>query len=129
MFIILKSIHITVVVLTISMFLIRIVWMLQGSKLLYHPWTRVIPHVNDTVLFISALGTAAALGQYPFVNDWLTAKVFALVVYIILGSIALNSGERRGRAMVALTGALISFGYILLVARCNDPLACFGSSG
>ena len=102
--------------------------MLNGSKLLYHPLTRVVPHVNDTILFFSALATAAMLGQYPFVDDWLTAKVLALITYIILGSIALNSGERRGQAMVALTGALISFSYILLVARCNDPLACFGGS-
>ena len=128
MFTIIKSIHVTAVILTISMFLIRMVWMLQGSKLLHHPWVRVVPHVNDTILFFSALGTAIMLGQYPFVNDWLTAKVFALLAYIILGSIALKSGQQRGLAMVAFTGALISFGYILLVARCNDPLACFGVS-
>ncbi len=126
MFIILKSIHVTAVILTISMFLTRIVWMFRGSKHLHHPVVRILPHVNDTVLFFSALGTAALLGQYPFVNSWLTAKVFALLAYIALGSIALKSGQRKSRAIIALGGALISFGYILLVATCHDPLACFG---
>ena len=88
---------------------------------------RVAPHVNDTVLFISALTLAAIVGQYPFVTGWLTAKVVGLVVYILLGHIALRRGRNRTERTVAFVAALSVLGYILAVARCRDPLACFGS--
>jgi len=127
MFTTIKTIHITTVILTITMFLIRGVWMLRDSPHLHHPVVKVLPHVNDTVLFISALTLATLLGQYPFVNGWLTAKFFALLTYITLGSLALKSGQNRRLGIIAFAGALIAFSYILLVARCHDPLACLGT--
>ena len=90
-----KFVHVSAVIVTASFFLARGIWMLQGSALLQHPFVRVAPHVNDTVLFISALVLATLLGQYPFVNGWLTAKVVGLVVYIGLGHVALRRGRNR----------------------------------
>lgn len=122
-----KFVHVSAVIITATLFIVRGIWMLRGSALLQHPFVRVAPHVNDTVLFISALTLAAIVGQYPFVTDWLTAKVVGLVVYILLGHIALRRGRNRTERAVAFAAALGTLGYILAVARCRDPLACFGS--
>ena len=85
-----RSVHITAVTVSIGLFMLRGLWMLSCSRYLQQPWTRVVPHVIDTVLLASAVVLAVSLRQYPFVQPWLTAKVLALLVYIGLGSVALK---------------------------------------
>jgi uncharacterized membrane protein SirB2 len=126
MFAALKATHVASVIITLGLFLLRSVWAFRGSPKLRMPLMRWLPHANDTVLLLAALATAAALGQYPFVNGWLTAKFFALILYIVAGHVALWRCRDNGERLVATAAALAVFGYILLVARCHDPLACFG---
>ena len=56
---------------------------------------------NDKVMYVllvSAIALAAITAQYPFVQPWLTAKVLALLAYILLGTVAIRRGRtRRGR--------------------------------
>jgi uncharacterized membrane protein SirB2 len=68
------------------------------------------------------------LGQYPFVNDWLTAKALALVAYVLLGHMTLWRARTNGERIIWLTSALAVFVYIMLVAQCHDPnvWACIG---
>ena len=75
-----------------------------------------MPHVVDTLLLTSALVLVFWSGQYPFVQAWLTAKVLALVVYIVLGTIALKRGKTKGVRSFALLAALATFAYIVAVA-------------
>lgn len=122
-----KIVHVSAVIITASFFILRGVWMLQGSSLLHKPFVRVAPHVNDTVLFGSALTLAWLLGISPASAPWLAAKITGLVVYILLGHIALRRGPTRLIRGFAFAGALATLTYILAVARCRDPLACLGS--
>ncbi|MGI9329271.1 MAG: SirB2 family protein [Gammaproteobacteria bacterium] len=122
-----KIVHVSAVLITASFFILRGVWMLQGSLLLQKPFVRVAPHVNDTVLFGSALTLAWLLGISPASAPWLGAKIIGLVVYILLGHIALRRGPTRRIRGLAFAGALAALSYILAVARCRDPLACLGS--
>ena len=85
-----KYLHVACVILSLSGFAARGALMLAGSPLLNARWVRIVPHVVDTVLLASAVWLAWFLGQVPFVHGWITAKVFALVAYVILGSIALK---------------------------------------
>ena len=121
MFLVLKGIHLTTVTLTLLLFLLRGVWAFQASPMLHNPVIRWLPHANDTVLFGSALGTAAAIGQYPFVNDWLTAKVLALILYIVLGHITLWRSRNNRQRAAWMAASLAVFAYILMVAGCHDP--------
>lgn len=123
MYPVLKAIHLTAIATTITLFMLRAVWAFQGSARLRMPVMRWLPHANDTVLLASALATAAVLGQYPFVNDWLTAKVLALLAYIVLGHITLWRCRNNQQRALWFTASLASFAYILLVARCHDPRA------
>lgn len=121
MYVALKHLHLTAVVLSFTLFVLRGVWMLIDSPRLRRPWVRVVPHVIDTVLLASALGLVAILHQYPFVHGWLTAKVAALVVYIVLGSIALKRRSSKPVRAAAWIAALAVFGYIVSVALSRSP--------
>ncbi|MEI6803816.1 MAG: SirB2 family protein [Burkholderiales bacterium] len=118
----LKHLHITCVVISGSLFALRGWWMLQGSPWLNNAWVRRMPHVVDTLLLGSALWMASIIGQYPFVHGWLTAKVLALLVYIVLGSVALKRGKSMELRAGALVAALLVFGYIVRVALTKLPL-------
>jgi uncharacterized membrane protein SirB2 len=112
----LKIVHVSTVTLSVSLFLLRAGWMLADSPRLNRLWVRVLPHVNDTLLLAAALGMVYLSKQYPFVEPWLTAKLLALLVYIVAGSIALRRGRTRGVRLAALALALVSVIYILAVA-------------
>ena len=122
MYLLLRHIHISAVILSGSLFILRGGWMLWAPRMLDRRWVRVVPHLIDTVLLASAIALTVTIGQYPLVNGWLTAKVGALLIYIVLGSIALKQGRRRSVRIAALIGALLTFGYIVAVARAHSPL-------
>jgi len=127
-----KHIHITFAALSGGFFLLRGLWMLAGSPLLQRRWVKVVPHVVDTLLLTSALVMVFWSGQYPFVQPWLTAKVLALVAYIVLGTVALKRGKTQGVRAFALLAALAVFAYIVAVALTRDaavPLRLLGLSG
>lgn len=120
---ILKVVHGGSVVVSAAGFVARGLLMLADSPLLAQRWMRIVPHIVDTVLLTSAIALAVMLQQYPFVHGWLTAKVLALLAYIVLGSIALKRGPTRGVRAAAWIGALLALAYIIAVARVHDPRA------
>lgn len=116
-----KSIHVGSVIISLGGFAARGLLMLAGSRVLDTRFVRVAPHVVDTVLLASALWLAWIIRQYPFVQGWLTAKVIGLVVYIVLGAIALRRGRTRGVRIAAFAGATATAIYIVSVALTHDP--------
>jgi len=121
----LKAVHIGCAILSISGFALRGILMLADSPLLAARFARVAPHVVDTVLLASALWLAALIGQYPFVQGWLTAKVLALIAYIVLGTVALKRARGKAARAIAFALALGTAAYIVSVALTRDPLGVF----
>jgi len=117
----LKQLHIACVALSYAGFVVRGVWMMRDSPLLAARWVRIVPHVNDTLLLASVIALAVMSGQYPFQQGWLTAKVIALAVYIVLGTVALRPGRARGRRVAAWIAAQVVFLYIVGVAVTRNP--------
>jgi uncharacterized membrane protein SirB2 len=118
----LKAVHIACAILSISGFTLRGILMLLDSPLLAARFVRVAPHVVDTVLLASALWLAALIGQYPFVEGWLTAKLLALIAYIALGTVALKRARSKTVRAAAFALALVTAAYIVSVALTRDPL-------
>jgi uncharacterized membrane protein SirB2 len=116
-----KHLHVTCAALSGMLFLLRGIWMLQGSVLLQQRWVKIVPHVIDTLLLGSALVMVFWSAQYPFVQGWLTAKVFALIAYILLGTIALKRGKTKQVRLAAFLAALLVFAYIVKVALTRQP--------
>ena len=121
-YLLLKQIHVTAVVLSVSFFALRGIWMLADSPRLQARFVRIAPHIIDTVLLASAVGLALVVRQYPFVDGWLTAKVLGLIAYVVLGSIALRRGRSRGVRAAAFVGALACVAYIIGVAVTHSPV-------
>lgn len=122
-----KAVHIGCAALSLAGFGVRGVLVLVGSPWGLTRFARVAPHVVDTVLLASAIGLAVFTGQYPFADGWLTAKLLALVLYIVLGSIALRRGTRPPAVRIAaFAGALATGGYIVSVALMRDPRGMLG---
>ena len=117
----LKYVHVGAVVVSFGLFFLRGLWMMGAPQKLQARWVRVVPHVIDTVLLVSAIALAAITAQYPFVQPWLTAKVLALLAYILLGTVAIRRGRTRRVRVVAWILALTVFGYMIAVARARVP--------
>ena len=111
-----KHMHVTFIALSGILFFIRGLWMISDSALLRQRWVRIVPHVVDTLLLLTALTLVVWSAQYPFVQGWLTAKVIGLVIYIGLGMVALRPGKSKGVRIAAFLGALATFAYIVMVA-------------
>lgn len=120
-----RIIHIGSVVLSGILFAGRGVLMLGDSPILKHWGLRILPHIVDTVLLISAVMLTIIIHQYPFVHAWLTVKVLLLVVYIGLGSVALKYGRSKPIRITAYVAALAVFLFIISVARSHDPTGFF----
>ncbi|MDD5296657.1 MAG: SirB2 family protein [Rhodocyclaceae bacterium] len=116
-----KHLHIACVILSGCGFFLRGLLMVRGSPWLRSPWARRVPDTVDSLLLASALTLAFLLGQYPFVDGWLTAKVLGLLAYIGLGMAALRQGLHESVRFAAWLAALAVFGYIVSVALSKNP--------
>ena len=117
-----KTLHVTTVVITGTFFAVRGLWMLRESTLLGQRWVRVVPHVNDALLLATGIGLAYLTGQAPGPQPWLTGKLVGLLAYIGLGMVALRRGRTRRLRSAALLGALAIFAYIVAVALTRQAL-------
>lgn len=118
----LKHLHIVCVALSIAGFCLRGLLIGLKSALVERRWLRILPHVNDTVLLAAAAALAVLSGQYPLVDTWLTAKLFGLIAYIVLGSLALKRGRSVRVRWAAGMLAIVVFGWIVSVALTKHPL-------
>jgi len=122
-----KHLHVSAAAVSFALFALRGAWMLAAPDKLRARWVRIVPHVVDTLLLLSALWLVWQIGpEVP--NGWLVAKVVGLVAYIVLGIIALKRGRTRGIRVAALIGAVIVFGYIVSVAITKSPLGFLAAS-
>ncbi len=122
-YLIAKYIHVISATLTISGFLLRGYWMLTESDRLQHRFTKVVPHVVDTVFLLSGATMVWMLSLNPLTQPWLVAKFTGLVAYVLLGTVAIKRGPTRQIRAIALVGALSVFAYIAGVAVTKSPLS------
>jgi len=116
-----KFVHVLCVILSGSLFALRGLMMLAGSRFANHSALRYLSYAIDTTLLTAALMLVTILHQYPFVQAWLTMKVLLLVVYIVLGVFALRRGRTRRVRVTCYFAALFVYAYIIGVALAHDP--------
>ena len=116
-----KQLHVASVALSISLFVLRAGWRLYAPERLQRRWVRIVPHVIDTALLLSGVLLAWQLGAAG-VRGWLAAKLVALLLYIVLGAVALRYGRTRGVRTAAAMGAVLTFAYIVSVAITKSPI-------
>ncbi|HEV7137741.1 MAG TPA: SirB2 family protein [Steroidobacteraceae bacterium] len=124
----LKLIHVSAVALSFSGFTARGIGALRRASWVRHPLARTIPHLVDTILLLSALGMLWVVRLSPWALPWLRAKIIGLVVYILLGVLALRPSVTARLQkplpvrLIAWAAAILVFGYIVSVAVTKSPL-------
>ena len=85
-----KLIHVTCALISISGFITRLIGQLRQASWLDHKLVKILPHVNDTLLLLAGITLAIQYQFNPFNNEWLLAKIVLLLIYIMLGMLALK---------------------------------------
>jgi uncharacterized membrane protein SirB2 len=117
--------HISLVVTSGVIFAARGVGVLLGQ-----PWSRALAvrrasYTIDTALLSAALLLLYLLDINPFAVAWLSVKIGLLLVYIVLGTLALKRARTvRGR-LICFVAALLCYGFMLTVALAHHPLGVF----
>lgn len=125
MYLIVKNAHITFAIISISMFVLRACWSVVESAKLQQPWVKIAPHIIDTLLLSCAIYLMIISHQYPFSDNWLTAKFIALLIYIATGTIAIKRGKTKGIRLLFSLLAVATFSYIFAVAVNHSALIGF----
>ena len=116
MYLLLKTVHLVCAAATICGFILRGYWMIMSSELLHRKATRIAPHIIDTLFLLSGIAMLYMLSLNPFTQNWLIAKFAGLIVYILLGMIAIRRGPTMRIRVIAFAAAVAVFAYIVGVA-------------
>lgn len=117
-----KLIHQSAVALSITGFAIRGAASLMGARWVSSRAAKTLPHLVDSVLLLSALTLAGMLHLSPERAPWLMAKIAGLLLYIVLGVVALKPGRPMAVRASAWVAALVVVGWIVSVAVTKSPL-------
>lgn len=104
---ILKHTHMVAAYLTVTLFVLRLILDAVGRPGWRQTPLRWLPHGNDTVLLVAAIGLLLVTGWMPFVHHWLTAKVLLLAGYVIAGVFAMKPSLGLQARLVATVLALV----------------------
>jgi uncharacterized membrane protein SirB2 len=124
-----RTFHECAVALSVTGFAVRGAAALQGAGWVRAPLARTLPQVVDTALLASALTLVALAHVNPFTTPWLQAKLTGVVLYIVLGVIALRPGLKRGPRAAAWLAALLTAAWIVSVAFSKDPRGFLAALG
>lgn len=123
----LRPLHITLVTLSVALFALRGLGVLAGQAWPMAGWARGLAPVIDSLLLLAG-GTLWWLLQLnPTQNHWLLAKLVLLIVYIVLGTLALKRAPTRGAKALCFVAALAVVGFMASIAMARHPLGLFAS--
>jgi len=122
----LKHAHMLFALLSIVGFSLRGVLKLFLNKPLNHKLWKILPHINDTLLLMAAIGLLVVYQWNPFEIPWLLAKLVALLVYIGLGMFALKFGKTLAQQRLCFFAAILVFGYIVMTAITKQAIWFMG---
>ncbi|MCZ7836677.1 SirB2 family protein [Atlantibacter hermannii] len=124
----LKHVHILTAFLSVSLFILRYWWQYRGSAMSTKRWVRIVPHVNDTLLLATGVALVMLTHFYPFTPQgaWLTEKLFGVIIYIVLGFIALGKRPRSQQVRwIAFLLGLVVIYIVIKLATTKIPLLGF----
>ncbi|WP_312984658.1 SirB2 family protein [Atlantibacter sp.] len=124
----LKHVHILTAFLSVSLFILRYWWQYRDSAMSTKRWVRIVPHVNDTLLLVTGVALVMITHFYPFTPQgaWLTEKLFGVIIYIVLGFIALGKRPRSQQVRwIAFLLGLVVIYIVIKLATTKIPLLGF----
>jgi len=110
----LKTLHLALVILSISFFVVRFVALQRNAGLMQQRWIRVAPHMIDTLLLASGIALAVGFHISPLRSHWLLAKLVFIVGYILLGVLAFRTKNPRQAVAFAILALALILGAALM---------------
>ena len=86
---------------------------------------KILPHIIDTVLLVSALVLAVKMGLKPSEHPWLQAKIAGLVLYIVFGVIAFKPTRPKKVRIIAFILAVTTVAFIISAAFSKSAAGFF----
>ncbi len=109
-----KHLHMTLAVLSISLFTLRFIWLLANSEKLQAKWVKITPHIIDTLLLSLGVVMAVQYSMNPLEQLWLGEKLLAVVAYIFTGYYTLKLARNKSMQIIGYLGAM---GWVMLIFR------------
>ena len=117
-----QHLHMTTAIVSIAFFIVRAWWSVREVALLQRRWVRILPHVNDTLLLVLGVMLTIILSMSPHQHPWLAAKLLGLIVYILLGTVAIKRGRTPLTRGLTAIAAIVVFFYVFGTAITKNPL-------
>lgn len=118
-----KWVHITAIIISGLLFLLRGSLVMTGrERIAMLAPLRFISYGVDTVLLSAALMLLTILPHAMYANGWLSLKLVLVVIYVVLGSVALKRGRTAGVRAGSFVAALAVYLTIAGIARAHHPL-------
>lgn len=109
-----KHLHMTLAVLSISLFTLRFIWMLANSQKLQAKWVKITPHIIDTLLLSFGVVMVVQYSINPIEQLWLAEKILAVFAYIFTGYYTLKLARNKTMQIIGYLGAM---GWVMLIVR------------
>lgn len=117
-----KHFHLLLIGLSVGLFLIRFILSEMKSPILQKKWLKILPHLVDTLLIVSAVTLCVLIEQYPFANAWVTEKLLALLLYVFMVTLALKMARTVFMKYIGLLGAISWVAFAGMVAVSKQPI-------
>ena len=124
-----RAVHIGAVIASGALFALRGAGVLSGARWPMAAPLRYLSYSIDSVLLTAALMLIAVLPAAGFANHWLTVKLTLLVLYVVLGSLALKRGRSARVRALCFAAALAVFAGMVGIARTHQPLGWLAGVG
>jgi uncharacterized membrane protein SirB2 len=113
--------HISLVLISGTLFALRGLAVLSGHAWAMQLAVRRLSYSIDTGLLAAAVLLLVILNLNPFVTPWLLTKIVLLLLYIVLGTLALKRARTSQVRRYCFVAALLCFGFMLSVALTHSP--------
>jgi uncharacterized membrane protein SirB2 len=121
----LRTAHISLVLMSGLLFAWRGALVLAGrSWAMARAW-RLLSYGIDTLLLAAGVTLWTVLSLNPVDSPWLGVKLMLLVLYIVLGSLALKRAPTPALQRASYAGALGVYLFMISVALAHHPLGLF----
>jgi uncharacterized membrane protein SirB2 len=121
----LRQLHLILVAASLALFFARGIGVLLRQSWPSTRGPRVGSVAIDTLLLATGATLWFLLGLNPTVQTWLGTKLALLLLYIVLGSIALKRGRTPAIRGAAFVAALLTVAAMVGIARAHHPLGWF----
>jgi uncharacterized membrane protein SirB2 len=118
----LKLAHVALVTASGLLFALRGAAVQAGAAwAMRRPW-RMLSYVIDTLLLAAGATLWWLLGLHPVRDPWLGTKLALLLLYIVLGSLAMKRGRTPAVRRASYGAALATYLFMASVAVRHRPL-------